>query len=313
MSEKYMGSQSGNATALVEQAERKVALVPPGFKNIDEWRGFQFVCQQAMKQGVGIPESVRSVEQAVAIALKGRELDLDPIYALNKISLIKGKVVMEAECMMNLIYRKYPNAHLANLTPLDDRNRYCIYEVARPGGPKSQYRFTVDDAVQAGLLNKNRDGSYTASPGRKTWDQYRATMLENRCISMFARKVFADCIGGAHTPEEIKNIGNTSEVSEIQDKYLMVGDSSVAEPQTDDSHDLADSQVVPKTDEERVADMVDAEIVDPVFETGPHTGKRFSEVEHDVLRAYLLQLKRVPKPSEAIARMRDQLEQYLKA
>lgn len=136
-----------------------------------------------------LPNHIKTPEQACYLMLKGAELGIPPIHALEQIYLIQGKTTMKAELMKAQVHAKMPNA-IFRIKSTDAKK--CVIEAARPGDEPTVFTYSMDDAKAAGDANK---------------DQYKkrpATMLRWRCIAEVCRSIFPDCIMGvSYTPEEL--------------------------------------------------------------------------------------------------------------
>lgn len=173
-----------------------------------DWQVMKEQAAMLVKTGF-LPETIRTPEQAVAIMLKGRELQLPPMYALSNIVVIKGKPVASAELLQALVYRDHgDNAMRIKQTDAT----VCTIEYRRRSWSHPEtYSFTIEDAKAAGLT------------GNQTWQKYPQAMLRARCISAVARMAFADSIGGMYTPEEMgaavngegEIVGSTTEVGDV--------------------------------------------------------------------------------------------------
>lgn len=136
-----------------------------------------------------LPPSIKSVEQAVAVALKGFELGLPIMTSYSHINIIQGKPTISAELMLALIYRDCQGCVITFVKIEDD---CCILEAARPGGKPHTFKYDTTDAKYAGLLNRSQ------------WKQYPRAMFRSRCVSEMARTLFPDAIMGcSYTPEEL--------------------------------------------------------------------------------------------------------------
>lgn len=136
-----------------------------------------------------LPESIKTPEQAIAIALKGHELGMPMMQAFSQIHVIKGKPTISAEGMNALIRKNCAGAKLEILASNSDR---CTIRASRPNEQACEFTFTMDDARRAGIT------------GNPSWSKYPDAMLFARCISIVARRVFPDCLAGiSYTPEEM--------------------------------------------------------------------------------------------------------------
>lgn len=142
-----------------------------------------------------LPKAIDTPGKAVAVMLKGQELGVPPMYALNNIAIVNGKQVCQAELMLSLIYRDHGSQALQ---VLETNDRVCRVLYQRRGGQPGELAFTIEEADAAGLLSK------PGPPGGVApWKGYRPAMLRARAISAAARIAFPDTIAGMYTPEEM--------------------------------------------------------------------------------------------------------------
>lgn len=204
MEQKYNGSQASKDPREVRDLV-PAKPVPPGFAGRTEFEGFQMAVTNAFKQRL-LPESIETPEQAIVIALKGRELGLDPLYALSVIYLVHGKPSLEGEAMLGLAMRRYPDL---KIEWVEQSHAKAILKMARPGGNFSTFEFTVQDALRARILERvNQDGTVSAMPNRNgkknyVWEQYTKDMLMWRAVARAVRFLFPECIQGCLTPDEL--------------------------------------------------------------------------------------------------------------
>lgn len=137
-----------------------------------------------------LPSSIKTPEQAITIAIKGRELGIPPMQAFAHINIISGKPAMSAELMLALCFRGCPTAIIEFI---QNDNKGCVIDARRRGTDKpSRFSFNLDDALAAQLL------------GKDSWKKYPAAMLRARCISAMGRALFPDCLMGvSYTAEEL--------------------------------------------------------------------------------------------------------------
>jgi hypothetical protein len=163
---------------------RQVSLFPTDA----EWAALKDQATTVVKSGL-LPAAIKSPEQAIAIALKGRELGIPMMQAFAHIHIIQGKPTISAELMLSLIFRNCPGA-VVDYTETDDQR--CVIQARRPNGSAVRFSFSMDDAKKAGLLSKD------------SWAKYPGAMLRARAISIMARALFPDAIMGcSYTPEEL--------------------------------------------------------------------------------------------------------------
>jgi hypothetical protein len=191
----------------------------PGFTSDSEWEQFKHQVERARSNGM-IPAGVKTAEQALAIALKGRELGMQPMYALSQLYVVHGKVGMQAEAMRAKVFEMYPTARIEYITPPEKRHREASFRFVRPGGGEQIFTFDIEDAFHAGLVRKDKNGrdGYSAAAGKAPWDTARPDMLMARCTSKGVRIVFPECVMGCSlTPEELESIDVTPTQTSTQD------------------------------------------------------------------------------------------------
>lgn len=332
MQPKYQGSNVSRderpATNLVPKPPR-----PPGFTDDSEWEGFKGQVQRAHVSAL-LPKGM-TVDQALVIACKGRELNMPPLYALSQLVVINGKAGMQAEGMRALVYRAYPDAHIVVTTPIEKRNEGCIIEVARSkDAPKQYFSFTIDDAVQAGLVARNASGKLQVVSNKYPWVQYPADMLFARATSRAVRAVWPDVVMGCgYTPDELSEPRGTLEVrSRELDQAFSGAEETAALPPAETRAEVLDIDAEHRPVAEHLAEMAlqrnakepeakAAEVVEPtppaepktapqpivdpqrktdpgdyVIKYGRLTGKKCSEVSRVSLESYCTYLSGLARP-----------------
>lgn len=185
----------------------KIEPVPPTFNDRSEWEGFQGAVIRAFDQGL-LPDTIQNPKQAIVLASKGRELGLEPLYALSVLYLVHGKPALEGEAMLGLTLRRYPEA---KIQWVEQSHAKAVLKMGRPGGEMSTFEFTVEDAKRAGILSKiNDDGTVVPNGKKQVWAQYTKDMLMWRAVARAVRFLFPECIQGCLTPDEAEWIPRDS-------------------------------------------------------------------------------------------------------
>jgi hypothetical protein len=153
-----------------------------------------------------LPEAINSVDKAVTIMLKGMELGVPMMTALQNIAVVKGKPVVQGNVMLALIQRVGGTWQVKKQTKTE-----CEIEFKRPGFSTYLAKFTIEDAKQAGLLYKKGD----------IWKLYPQLMLFWRAVAIGARTLFSDVIQGMYIPEELADVQVTAdgEIEIIQEDF----------------------------------------------------------------------------------------------
>ena len=139
-----------------------------------------------VKSGM-LPSSVRSPEAAVAIMVKGMELGLPAMAALNGITVIQGKPTVSPQLMLSLIRRSGQAKNIEIATGKDG----ATVRMVRVNGDTFTATFGPAEAQAMGLNTKD---NYKKQP---------AVMYQWRAVAACARVVFPDVVDGLYTPEEL--------------------------------------------------------------------------------------------------------------
>lgn len=134
-----------------------------------------------------LPESIKTPQQAVAIMMMGRELNIPPWQAINGINVIKGKPTVAPQLMIALIER---SGSLEDMVIRGDSQSSTV-KMKRKNRTAHEETFTIEDAQRLGLV------------GKHNWRTQPGTMLKWRAVAACARVVFPDVICGLYTPEEL--------------------------------------------------------------------------------------------------------------
>lgn len=342
MSNKYQGSQASKDTREVKDLV-PAKPVPPTFASRADYEGFQVPILNAFHAGL-LPDTIKTEQAAIVVALKGRELGLEPMYALSTIYLVHGKPALEGEAMLGLVLRKYPQ------TPIrwvERTHQKAVLEMGRPGSTQlSQFTFTVEDALRAGMITKiNPDGSVVAARGKEVWAQYTRKMLSWRAVSEAITLLFPECIQGCLLPEELKTpvdpgpqqvipvttidaeFGGApekgTEIHETKAPTAETLDAELVEPPEPAFEPLP----FEKKQAPPIAEIYESAPKDPVgmtramppkteyvFQVGMYTGKKVSDLPRVTLEQYVKQLgeRQVKKGHDAkIQEMIDAIKKHL--
>jgi hypothetical protein len=133
-----------------------------------------------------VPESFRGNATATAAAiLTGRELGIGPMASLRHIHVVKGKPGQSAELMRSFVFAAGHQIRYPEMT--DSR---CVVEGRRKNEQEwTRISFTADQARRAKI----------------DLSSYPEDKLVARATSRLCRRLFADCIGGLPTVDELED------------------------------------------------------------------------------------------------------------
>ena len=138
--------------------------------------------------------------QAVAKILRGWELGIPPVAALETVYVIEGKTALAAHMIAALIKK----SGRYNYRVKENSDRQCVILFMEQGEGVGESIFTMEDANKAQLL------------GKDVWKKYPKAMLYARAMSAGAKLFCPDVFGGAvYTPEELD--ANVNEEGEYID------------------------------------------------------------------------------------------------
>lgn len=323
MSEKYVGSNLSNDPREVKDLVPKKP-VPPGFSSREEFEGFQHTITSARSSGL-IPKSYDTNEKAIIGALKGRELGLEPLYALSVIYIVNGVPALEGEVMLALVLKRYPKAQIKWIEATE---KVAVVEMGREGGPLSRFTFTIEEAMRAGIIVKiNENGTVVAARGKEVWEKYTADMLVWRTVARAVRRMFPECIMGCLTPDEASSpepVEIKVTARELDDAFKQPEVKTIESPKIETvwqpetkaietepltsrmapSHqEMVDHAILESAKEESKPTLPESELFDwekkKIIKDGSYMirfgslmGKRLDELHENELRSYLLQLKK---------------------
>ncbi len=236
-----------------------------------------------LKSGV-LPECIKTPQQAVVIALQGRELGIPPMASLQNIFPIKGIPMLSARLTEALLkragYRIIPLVVSAELA----RARFIS-----PHGDEFVYEVTWEEAV-AGGWNKDRDGKE-----KFAW-RNRKIMLWNRCMTQGAKMFASDALLLPPVDEDESMMVYDPEDAEFVSpeeaahrEALLQRDRSLPVSQPQNGRGRLFKSEEPGNGEASPAQVVDSEVCEaPPEETGP--GSHWTKVAGE-RKAFLAFLK----------------------
>lgn len=130
-------------------------------------------------------------EQALILAMAGKDLGFSYTQALRAFYVVKGRPTLSADGMVAACIQ-HPNV-CEYFRPVEVTETSATWETKPRGGDPIRYRFTMEDATRAGLVND----MYKRHPKR---------MLSARCKAYLARDVYPHLLMGLITDDEAVEI-----------------------------------------------------------------------------------------------------------
>ncbi len=210
---------SSSAHAVVAQTMASVGMPSPA-----EWAALTGMAEQLSRSKL-VPSNLRGEpDDIMLLLLTGRDLQIAPTQALNKINVIEGKPSISPELMVALVRRAgYP------IWPAEGNDRAHATACAEREGRHYEFTFTIEDAQLAGLctIKDGRAVALSQKGNPLPWQTYTQFLLWARAVSGLCRMVFADVLMGVtYVPEELGASVNpeTGEIIEATaDDYRPAG------------------------------------------------------------------------------------------
>jgi hypothetical protein len=129
-------------------------------------------------------------EQALMLAMTGRDLGLSYSQSLRAFHVIKGKPSLSADGMVAVCLQHRDVCEY--FRPVRVTDTEAVWVTKRVGADPIEYTFTMEDAKAAGLTSSDM---YRKHPKR---------MLSARCKSFLARDVYTELLLGLYDEDEVR-------------------------------------------------------------------------------------------------------------
>ena len=198
------------------------------------------------------PSDMSTPEKVMVAIMTGLELGLPPMFAVQKIAVINGRPSLWGDAIPALLYSK--GFKLNERLEGEGDKRAAVCEVTRPTGERVERRFSVTDAMRAGLWQtsarvkrKGKDGTYYENDNDSPWYRFPDRMLQMRARGFAARDGAADVLGGMYLREEL-------EEAEMKD-ITPVAEAPLALPDIPDVPDIPEEAPPAEEPDDTIADV----------------------------------------------------------
>lgn len=202
-----------------------------------------------------LPAHIKKAEEAIAIMMMGRELNLMTWQSINGINVIHGRPTVAPQLMIALIER---SGFLEDMV-IDSQESFCSVTMKRVDRTAHKETFSMKHAQRMGLA------------GKHNWKAQPETMLKWRAISACARVVFSDVINGLYTPEEMNPdlvLDDQGNVEVVASSYVPQEEKASTATQAIEAEEAKDPKILelpkPEAKKEEPASRTKSE---PVPET----------------------------------------------
>lgn len=167
---------------------RPIAIVPT---TMDEaYRLGKAICAAGMA-----PRGMETPEKCMIAIMRGLEVGLTPMQAVDKIAIVNGRPTIWGDGAMALVRASGLCEYVRETIEGEGDKRVALCSAKRKGEAEPISRpFGVEDAKKAGLWGKSGP-----------WQQYPDRMLQMRARAFTLRDLFADVLGGLYLREEIED------------------------------------------------------------------------------------------------------------
>lgn len=156
----------------------------------DAYRLGKAICAAGMA-----PRGMETPEKCMVAILRGLEVGLSPMQAVDKIAVVNGRPTIWGDGAMALVRASGLCEYVRERIDGEGEGRVAVCETKRRGETESVVRkFSVAEAKEAGLWNK-----------QGPWKQFPARMLQMRARAFALRDLYADVLGGLYLREEIED------------------------------------------------------------------------------------------------------------
>jgi len=188
---------TGRAVSKLQAGAPIAAIVPQTIEEV--FRLAELVYQSGLA-----PYQLKSPQAVTVVFLKGLEIGLPPMAALESIGVINGRACLYGDGIPALLWshgfkirETYKNA---------DKLDACIArcEITRPDGEMYEFEYSAQDAKDNGLWDTRE--KIDGKPNKSPWFVYKKRMIRMRCRGWLARDCAADVLKGIPIYEEQADI-----------------------------------------------------------------------------------------------------------
>lgn len=243
-------------TAISDRAIAKLTagapISPIVPSNIDE----VFRLAELIHQSGLAPYQLKNAQAVTVVFLKGLEIGLPPMAALETIGVINGKACLYGDGIPALLWGRGFKIKEWYEGDGDGLTAKCV--ITRPDGTEYAGEFSVRDAKDARLWDEREkvkrkiDGEWKDVPNDAPWHRYRKRMLKMRARIWTGRDAASDVLKGIPIFEEQADIElDRDQYREVGNAALPVPDDIPDEtPATQQLSEAEDTQDPPITDQE---------------------------------------------------------------
>jgi len=153
----------------------------------DQYDCFVTQVKQLVDSGF-LPQSIKTPQQAIAIAMAGRDLGVPMMQAFATINVVQGKITVSPQLMLA---KARQTGELEDMAMNYEEDGTCKCVIKRKGQAPHITQFGPTEAQAMGLLQKDN------------YKKQAKTMFQWRALAANLRVTFPDAIMGLYTHEEM--------------------------------------------------------------------------------------------------------------
>jgi hypothetical protein len=159
---------------------------------IDNYATLELISKKILDSGIS---KCGNTVQIALIIVRGRSLGLDPFNSVQNIFIVNNQTAIRGDLAMALVERSGLLADKDHEYSGDGMERKCVVTVERKGRKPKSWSFSMQEAKQAGLLDK-----------KGGWHTFPDSMLYYRALGFALRREFSEVMFGMHLFEEFDSI-----------------------------------------------------------------------------------------------------------
>lgn len=171
------------------------------------------LAQSIARSGIIPRHLINKPSDVLVLLMKGRELGIPPMQAIDGINVIQGKPTVSPQLMLALIYKHCPSAKVDVKASEESQTVTCTMS---NNGSSHSVTWNKSKAQSMQLLQKDN------------WKKQFMNMLKWRAVAECARVVFPHIIMGLYTTEEMdsKDDYNYDDEGNASPRRIVFGDKN---------------------------------------------------------------------------------------
>lgn len=148
------------------------------------------------------PRDIDTPQKLCVVLMKGMELGLPPMAAMECIGVINGKAALHSDGIPALLWAHGFDIeeHYTGEESLDTIVAHCT--IMRPNGKRYSFKYSAADAKENGLWDM-REKDSKGNPNKAPWFRFKRRMVKMRCRGWLARDCATDVLKGMPIYEEV--------------------------------------------------------------------------------------------------------------